>query len=64
MDAPWCAPEHSILSNLLWSACGTDVIMTVSDGKVVYREGEWPTIDVEKAKAETERLKSKILAQL
>ena len=64
MDAPWCAPEHSILNNLLWSASGTDVLMTVSDGKVVYREGEWPTIDVEKAKAETERLKNKILAQL
>ena len=36
----------------------------VRDGKVVYREGVWPTIDVEKAKAEAERVKNKILSQL
>ena len=52
------------LSNLLWAACGTDIVMTVSDGRVVYRDGEWPTIDVEKAKAEAERVKNRILSQM
>ncbi len=64
LDTPWCAPEHNMLNNLFWSACGTDVLLTMVDGKVVYREGVWPTIDVEKAKAEAERVKNKILSQL
>ena len=53
-----------MLNNLFWSACGTDVLLTMVDGKVAYREGVWPTIDVEKAKAEAERVKNKILSQL
>ena len=53
-----------MLNNLLWAACGTDIVMTVSDGRVVYRDGEWPTIDVEKAKAEAERVKNRILSQM
>ena len=64
LDTPWCTPEHNMLNNLLWAACGTDIVMTVSDGRVVYRDGEWPTIDVEKAKAEAERVKNRILSQM
>ena len=64
LDTPWCTPEHNMLNNLLWAACGTDIVMTVSDGRVVYRDGKWPTIDVEKAKAEAERVKNRILSQM
>lgn len=64
LDTPWCTPEHNILNNLMWSACGTDVLMTVVDGKVVYREGTWPTMDIERVRAEAERAKNRILSQL
>lgn len=64
MDTPWCTPEHSMLNNLMWSACGTDVMLTMVDGRVVYREGTWPTLDVERVMAETERVKKRILAAL
>ena len=64
MDTPWCTPQHDPLGNLLWSASGTDVMLTMADGRVVYRQGEWPTLDVARARYEVERIKESILAKL
>lgn len=64
LDTPWCTPQHDLLANLLWSASGSDVMLTMADGRVVYREGDWPTLDVGRARYEAERIKKNILAQL
>ena len=64
LDTPWCTPQHDLLANLLWSASGSDVMLTMADGRVVYREGDWPTLDVGRARYEAERIKKNIRAQL
>lgn len=48
MDAPYWKPVHTLTNNLVYSASGTDVCLTMVDGKVLYRDGCYPTIDMEK----------------
>ena len=57
-------PVHNILNNLVYSASGSDVVLTMVDGKVLYREGEYSTIDVEKVVFEVERAAERISNQL
>ena len=42
-------PVHNMLNNLVYSASGTDICLTMADGKVLYEDGTYPTIDIEKA---------------
>ncbi|MDR2672832.1 MAG: amidohydrolase [Coriobacteriales bacterium] len=64
VDVPWMQPVHDQLNNLVYSAQGSDVILTMVDGEVLYSNGEWKTIDVERAAYETSRATDKILAAL
>jgi len=50
-------PLYDSYSMLAYSASGSDVLMTMVDGKVLYRNGEFKTIDIEKIKAEALTLK-------
>ena len=34
-------PVHDLVTNLVYSACGKDVEMTMVDGKVLYENGEF-----------------------
>ena len=43
-------PVHNLVNNVVYSASGSDVILTMVDGKVLYREGEYLTLDIEKVK--------------
>ena len=61
MDVPNLKPIHNVVNNLVYSADGKDVCLTMVDGKVLYKDGEYYTIDVEKAMAETEIAKNKML---
>lgn len=63
-DQPHLKPVHSLMDNIVYSAKGSDVEMTVCDGKVLYRNGEYYTIDIEKAVYETERSAKRILSEL
>lgn len=62
--APNMQPIHNIMNNLVYSADGKDVLMTIVDGRIVYQDGEYPTIDVEKAASETDAARKKILESL
>ncbi|MCL1808270.1 MAG: amidohydrolase [Clostridiales bacterium] len=64
VSQPHMSPVHDILTNLVYSASGSDVVLTMSDGKVLYKDGEYKTIDVEKAMFETERSRARILSEL
>lgn len=64
IDTPWMTPVHDIATNLVYSANGADVVLTMCDGQVLYRDGEYETIDVEKAKAEVKRSVDEVLAAL
>ena len=44
--APHLMPCHNVLSGLVFSAKGGDVAMTMVRGKVLYRAGQFPTIDL------------------
>lgn len=63
-DNPYMYPVHDLVNNIVYSASGNDVVMTVSDGRVLYKDGEYMTIDVEKTYYEAEKNKEKILKQL
>ena len=45
-------PCHSVLSNLAYAAHGSDVVMNMARGKVIYQDGEFYTIDLERVKRE------------
>ncbi len=43
-------PSYGMETTLLYSARSSDVRMTVVDGRILFRDGEYQTIDVEKLK--------------
>lgn len=44
-SAPHLIPCHNILNALAFSAKGGDVAMTMVRGKILYRDGQFPTLD-------------------
>lgn len=57
-------PAYDVLANLVYSASGADVIMTMVDGKILYNSGEFKTLDIEKVifnvRRETENILNKL----
>ncbi|MCI2063014.1 MAG: amidohydrolase [Eubacteriaceae bacterium] len=64
VSGPNMHPVHDMLNNIVYSASGSDVCLTMTDGKVLYKDGEYMTIDVEKAIYETEKATNEILSEL
>lgn len=54
LDKPHWTPCHNLLSNVVYAARGSDVCMTMVRGEVLYENGAFPTIDLERAKYEIE----------
>ncbi|MDY6774813.1 MAG: amidohydrolase [Halobacteria archaeon] len=50
VGSPHLTPHHDLISNLVYSAKGTDVVATVVDGEVVMEDREVLTLDEEKVK--------------
>lgn len=50
MDKPHILPVHNVLSAVAYSVQGSDVYMTMVDGRILYENGEFKTIDKEKVK--------------
>lgn len=51
LDTPMLTPVHNALSTAVYSASGRDVFMTIVRGKVLYENGEYKTLDIEKIKS-------------
>ena len=49
---PHLTPCHSVMDNLVYAAHGSDVVMNMARGKVIYQDGEFKTIDLERVKRE------------
>lgn len=64
INLPHMKPCHNLANNLVYSASGSDVILTMVDGKVLYQNGEYKTLDIEKTMYEAEKAAYKILKQL
>ena len=45
-------PCHSVISNLAYAAHGSDVVMNMARGKVIYKDGDFLTIDLERVRRE------------
>jgi len=52
------------LCNLVYAGHGSDVVLTMCDGRVVYRDGEWPRFDIERVKAEVSARTKRIISEL
>ena len=61
---PQWQPCHNLLNNLIYSGCGSDVVMTLVDGQVRYENGEFPHLDIEKIYAQVEASRQRILGEL
>ena len=62
MDKPHMYPAFDILNLLVYSAQASDVVMTMVDGRVLYENGEYRTIDAEKARYDMQERIRKIYA--
>ena len=57
-------PVHDIINNMVYSVSGDEIIMTMIDGKIVYENGEYTTLDIEKVIYKAEEATIKILERL
>lgn len=64
VDTPWMCPATDVPANVVYAAHGSDVVLTMCDGTVLYRDGAWPTIDVEAARAQTQAATRRIIDEL
>lgn len=55
LDNPRYFPRENLLNHVVYAAEGSDVYMTVCDGRIVYYNGEFPTLDMEKIMYEAEK---------
>lgn len=64
VSGPNMHPVHNMVNNIVYSASGSDVILTVADGKILYEDGQYRTIDIEKTIYEANRATQAILDTL
>ena len=48
-SAPHLMPCHDVPAGLVFSAKGGDVAMTMVRGKILYQNGQFPTLDLKAA---------------
>ena len=63
-EAPNMQPCHHQLYNLVYAATGGEVLMTMVDGRVLYREGKWPTLDINEIGKRVDASRRRILKEL
>ncbi len=63
-SGPQWTPMTSPIYNVVFAGDGSDIVLTMCDGKVVYDNGNWPTLDLEKAKAEVSARAKRIISEL
>ena len=64
VSGPSMWPVFELMNNVVYSASGSDVLLTMCDGKVLYRDGSFPTIDLERVYAEVEAARVRILGEM
>lgn len=57
-------PAHNLLHNLIYSASGDDIVLTMVDGHICYENNDWPQLDIEKIYAEVNHSCQRIISQL
>ena len=54
-DKVHLTPCYNVASNLVYAASGRDVVLTMVNGKILYENGAFMTIDIERAKYNVSR---------
>ena len=63
-DKPHLTPCYDVLTNIVFAAQGSDVVLTMVDGEVLYRDGKFKTIDIEKVYDKKDYYLPKILESI
>ena len=63
-DRPHLTPCYDVLTNIVFAAQASDVVLTMVDGNVLYRDGKFKTIDMAKVREKVSYFLPKILEQL
>ncbi|MGI6045700.1 MAG: amidohydrolase [Eggerthellaceae bacterium] len=61
---PSFCPATDPICNVVFAGHGSDVVLTLCDGHVTYRDGDWPDIDLEKVKGEVSARTQRIISSL
>lgn len=64
VTGPSYAPMFDALRNVVYAGHGSDVVLTMCDGRVIYRDGETIGVDVERAKHEVGERTRRIISEL
>ncbi len=59
-DQPWYTPAHDLVGSLVYAARGSDVVLTMVDGRVLYQDGDYKTLDIERAKYDAQRFAARL----
>jgi len=63
-DAPHMHPVHQMANNLVFAAQGSDVLLTMVDGEVLYDRGDYKTLDIERVLYNADRAAKSVLSRL
>lgn len=61
---PSWTPFSDAVAHTVFAGHGSDTVLTMVDGRVLYRDGIWPTMDVDEAKAHVSASFARIVAEL
>lgn len=64
INKPHFYPKHNIISNIVYSAQGSDVNTVIVNGKILLDNGEFTTIDFEKVKYNVDKVCSRIFLNI
>lgn len=64
LDTPNMASPHPIANQLAYSMDGSNILLTMVDGKILYLNGEWLTLDIERVKFDAIQSAKGILGKL
>ncbi|NLC88693.1 MAG: amidohydrolase [Clostridiaceae bacterium] len=60
-SAPHMQPVYNPADNLFTTAQSSDIALTMVNGKVLYRDGSWPTLDIEQIIWQARRIRDEKL---
>ncbi len=61
MDKPSMQPENNVVRNIIYSADNSCVKMTMIDGKILYEDGKFTTIDYEQTRKKCNELLTELV---
>ena len=64
MDTPWWVPGHNAAAYLVYAAQSSDVCLTMCDGEILYQDGVYTTLDIERISYEARRAAQRIAKEI